>query len=787
MRRYRNMLILKILKNDFLRKKSRTIIVFAFIMLSSMLVAGGTNLIVELVNSINFLFVKADAPHFVQMHSGGIDQGEIDRFTESLIMIREQQTVEMLTIDSDALFIGDSILPEENSIMDISFVKQNSLFDFLLDMNNQIIDVSPGEIAVPVYFMQQYNLHSGDNVRIKNQTLDKKFIISDFARDAQMNPSIIHSKRFLVHEDDYELLSSHFPEKEYLVEFLLTDPVRLPEFADAYKSSGLPDKGPSVDYVLFKTLNALTDGISAGVIIVLSILLMIIALLCLRFIILAAIEEDYKEIGVMKAIGITSGDIKKIYLLKYTALGAAASLSGYLASLIMNRYLLSNILLFTGRAPKSILQHLLPFTGAVLVSMTVLFSCMIILRRFSRINAVEALRFGDTGELLKNRRFMPLNMNKILDINVFLGIRDVARRFKMFTLLAFVFFFCSCFIIIPLNFMTTIKSPSTISYMGIGKSDIRIDLRQSGDIAERFADLVSYIASDPDVEVYSPHVTSGFTTLQSDGSTETINIETGDFLIFPLNFLEGRAPINENEIALSYLNSRGMGKKTGDTIIILEGGLEKALSVCGIYQDVTNGGRTARAVLPYNPENVIWYTVSLDLKNGVDIDKKISEYSSGPGAQARITDIEGYLDQTLGNTIDQLEKVTIIAIIAGLFVSVLITSLFFKMLIARDASQIAIMKSIGFTLKNIQLQYLAKALLLLLTGITAGAVFANTLGEDFVSLLWSFMGAAQIQFVIDPFLAYLLFPLLLMITVSVTTIISISQIKETSIIRMITE
>ena len=152
-----------------------------------------------------------------------------------------------------------------------------------------------------------------------------------------------------------------------------------------------------------------------------------------------------------------------------------------------------------------------------------------------------------------------------------------------------------------------------------------------------------------------------------------------------------------------------------------------------------------------------------------------------------MTDLDGYLAQTLGNTIGQLEKVTLIAIGAGLLVSVLMTALFLKMLIARDGSQIAIMKSLGFSLRNIRVQYLTKTLTLLAIGIVLGTIFANTAGQRLVSLLWAFMGAAQISFVIDPLQAYVLLPVLLILTISITTIFSITGIKDTNIIQMITE
>lgn len=776
-------MIIKIIKKDFFRKKSITIAVFSFILISALLAASGTSLIVELLHSLNSLFEISKAPHFVQMHSGKMDQTNIEEWSKENKLIQKQQTVKMITIDGSGLFLGNSQKSEKNSIMDISFVKQNQSFDFLLNLKNEIIQLNPDEIAVPIYFRQRNHLKIGDRVTVKNQTFNKSFRVVGFLRDAQMNPSIVHSKRFLVSKTDFTTLENHFPEKEYLIEFLLNDIRELEKFSRDYLSSGLPKKGPSVDYNLFKVLNALTDGIVAGVIIVLALLLMTIGILCLGFTILATIEEDYKEIGVMKAIGIGKNYIKRIYLSKYILMSIFASILGYLVSIFLSHLLSSNILLYNGSAQKSFLQHFVPVIAIIIISLIVVFSCSLVLRRFNRISAVEALRSGNTGEALNMGKLFKLGRTKVLNVNTFLGLKDVIQRIKMFAQPGFVFFFCSFLIIVPVNFLTTIESPDFVRYMGIGKSDIRIDLHHSDHIVKRFQSMINYIDKDSDVKQYSPLVTARYTMIGEYGIPEKINIETGDFSLFPLVYLNGKAPQKNNQIALSYLNSKELGKSVGSDIVLLIEGNEKKMSVCGIYQDVTNGGRTAKSVLKYAPEDVLWYTISLNLKPNAIISDKVSEYSK-LFYPSRITDLKGYLNQTLGNTIEQIRNVTIVAVVISIIVSILIVLLFFKMLIAKDSAQIAIMKSIGFSLRDIRTQYLMKALLLLGIGIIGGIIFSNTIGQSIISALWSFMGASQIKFVTNPVLAYLFVPLALMLSVWVATIISIRDIQNISISEM---
>lgn len=299
------------LRKDFRRNKSLTITLFLLVSLSALLVASGSNLITELFHSMNAQLTKSKAPHFVQMHAGEIDQAAIDRFTANNKLVKQQQTVEMLNIDGLNLYLADAANPESTSVMDHCFVTQNEKMDILLDMENKKLQINKGEIAVPIYYMQHKNMKIGDKVTIRDGTFEMAFTVVDFVRDIQMNPSIIHSKRFVISDSDWQGLKSNVGEIEYLIEYELLDTSKLTQFRNNYQASNLPKLGPTLDHQLFKMINAITDGILAAVVLLVSFLLSLIAIFSLRFTILAAIEEDYREIAVMKAIGIGHRDIKK--------------------------------------------------------------------------------------------------------------------------------------------------------------------------------------------------------------------------------------------------------------------------------------------------------------------------------------------------------------------------------------------------------------------------------------------------------------------------------------------
>lgn len=333
-------------------------------------------------------------------------------------------------------------------------------------------------------------------------------------------------------------------------------------------------------------------------------------------------------------------------------------------------------------------------------------------------------------------------------------------------------------IVVPVNFLYTIQSPKFVNYMGTGKSDIRIDLQQTENIEKRFKDVISYLRNADEVEKYAAFVTSTFKMVNADGTQENLNVEVGDFTQFPIEYLQGMEPKNENEIALSYMNANELKKNVGDEIVLFVDGKEKALTISGIYQDVTNGGKTAKASFSYNKENILWYVVNVDLNSNVDLQEKVKEYKQNFHS-AKITDTGNYLSQTLGETIKQLRLVTQAAILIAILISVLITAMFIKMLLAKDSSQILIMKSIGFSNEDIRMQYITRSIVIVLIGILTGICIAATFGEMLVSWLGSFMGAGHIKFVVNPIVSYVICPAILFISVTATTLFSSFTMKQT--------
>ena len=200
-----------------------------------------------------------------------------------------------------------------------------------------------------------------------------------------------------------------------------------------------------------------------------------------------------------------------------------------------------------------------------------------------------------------------------------------------------------------------------------------------------------------------------------------------------------------------------MNKKVGDAITIIIDDHETTLTVCGIYSDVTNGGKTAKAVFTDDSADTMWSVISAQLSDPALLDQKVVEYADR-FTFAKVSDVDEFIRQTYGETISGIGKASLVATIIALVITLLITLLFMRMLVAKDCFAIAVMKAFGFRNLDIKTQYLARSFFVLVVGIVLGTLLANTLGEILVGAVIASFGAASFNFIVNPWYSYLLSP-----------------------------
>lgn len=760
----------KLIINDIKKSKLISITITAFILLAAMLTSLAAILSVSLFTSIDSMMENAVTPHFLQMHSGGINRQQLLNFADKQGNVQDFQVSSFLNIEGAEIAIGESSLA--GSIQDNGLSVQSERFDFLLGLDGNIIRPAEGEIYVPLYYMKNGQANIGDSVVIHGIG----FKVAGFLRDSQMNASMISSKRFLVNESDFKKMKE-FGKQEYLIEFRLTAPSAVSSFEEAYLAAGLPANGPpAITYSLFKMANAIDDGIMIAVLMLTSILVIIVGFLCIRFTLLAKVEDDYREIGVLKAIGLRTRSIKQLYLAKYGALAGTACIVGFVLSLFLKEPFLENIRLYMGESDSSGLGLVLGMLGALIIFFVVMLYVNSVLRRFKKLSAAQAIRFGAPQEKTKATRGFRLSESRIISPNIFLGIKDILSRKKLYVTMLMVLIISSFLMIVPQNIYNTISQRNFMAYMGIGECDMRVDIQQTDNIAGKTEELASFMAQDSEIKEYAVLKSYMFDMPMKDGTVGKLKVELGDHSVFPIKYSIGRAPQSKSEIAISKFVAEDLGISLNDKIVLIVDNQKKALTVCGVYSDITNGGKTAKAIFDISDGNILWSIIPVKLHSGVDVHGKVVEYKNRL-SYAKVADIDEYIKQAFGGITDAVQKASYASIAAAAILTMLVTLLFMKMLLTKDRYSIAVLKSLGFKTAEIRVQYLAKAFAVLIVGILIGTILANTLGEFVGAGLIASFGASTFRFVVNPIFAYLFSPVLMAMCVGFATWLSISGIS----------
>ena len=783
----------RMIVRDFRRNRGVTVILVVLMMLSVVLATASAGTLVRLVGASSDLMERADAPHVVQLHVGPYDQEQVDAWAAERPEVAHHQTMTLLGIDGANLFF-DGVVQTDN-IQQNSLVVPNTERDLLLDLENEpITAVEAGAILLPVIYQVEAGLEVGDPVVITAPDgFVKELTIAGFARDSIMNPAVSSSKRLAVSPVDLAEVAAHTGETEQLIEFWLAEPgTQSAAFQKVYQDSEMPAAGQMVDSAAFLMFSMIGDGMVAAVVILVAALLLVVGLLCLRFSFLTAAEQDYREIGVLKAIGVPGRGVKRIYLTKYAVLAGIATLLGLPIGLALTPLLTRNITRYMGSVP-SIWNWVAPVLAALAVLTVLVLFVLVLLHRFNKISAVTALSAGSTGR--QSRARMRLHRSRT-PVQFRLGLMDVVGRAPTYLLLFLVFAVSAFIIIVPISSASTASAPGFINYMGTGQVDLRIDLRHSEPAsAQQFAGAVEELEADPEVTEVVPMVTTRNDTVDADGNSVGLYVENGDHTLLPLTYAEGRAPADGTEIALSLLAMNQSGRQVGDTLPVQVGTEVRELAVVGSYQDITTGGKTAKSVLPTDADDVMWYTVGVELAPGADRGAKVAAYSDQL-APAKVADIEQWRIQTLGPIAQQITVTAVVSAVVALALAALMTALFTRMLLARDAGQIAVQRAVGADDQGLRRQYLTRVLLVLLLGVLVGTVAANTLGEGLFNLMFEglFGGfeslgqkTSRIAFVVSPLLTYLLLPGALLAAVAVTTSASSRSISDARISTLTTE
>lgn len=784
---------LKLLKNDFRKNPWNNGILLLFITLAAVITVIVTLMLTQLFTSISSMYETANPPHFLQMHKGDFSKSDLDEFNSGYNGIRHWQTLPMITVYGDEIMVSGKEGKQfslADCRLDISFVRQNEGYDVLLNENREPLAMKPGEIGVPVILLDEFDITIGDTVTLCSSGISKEFTVNAYVYDGQMNSTLCSSTRFLISDSDFNALQGNAGETEYLMEAWFADSAQASDYQTAYEQSSknLPKNGQAITYTMIFLLSALTDLLMAVVFLLAGMLLIVIALVCLRYAVFAELEDDMREIGTMKAMGISKKGISGLYLGKIRILTMTGCILGFVLGKPGASMMTSHISRTFGNQPSSAMGRILSILAAVLVYGIILLFARKILSRLDQATVTDLLvtekGFGQKAKVKDG-----LRRSKRLPVNLLLGLHEVRHGYGIiFCLLLIV----SLLITVPLRTVQTMKDDEFVTYMGSSVCDLLLEVEQGEDVEQRnqiAESLLQTAAKQGTVERINVLRRVRLQAVrEEDDKNVGIHIDTGKSAGTGLKYLDGENPKTERQIALSYLMAQELDKVVGSTLEIVAGGEVWAFTVSGIYQDVTSGGRTAKTVCTFPEEAAEKYSYEITLSASAP-DHFAADLRGQLGGGYSVENMEEFLRQTLGGVTTQVWQASFVVLIIGICLTVLITALFLKLRFAREGAALAAKKAMGVPFTAVRAQELIPILIAGGFGTVCGTLFAELFGDKLISGLFGMlgMGLKKIVFVGAPMWQYLAVSAILLTTIGIVTVGICTQIRKLDVAGYINE
>lgn len=788
----------RILKRDLKRKKTMNFILLLFILLSSMFLASSANNLRAILGAVEHFIEVSNVPDLFVMALSQAGQDEIGDFIKQSKYVASYEIQDSITItDNGQIEIlsrkeESADNPKYEQTNTLSVQADNGRFMKVFDENGKELHLKRGEIALTKLEAENNHLQKGDRIAITIGNIRKEYTIAAITKDAVFGTSFMGFKRNIISTEDFEEYKEQ--EQQVLTKVYCINYKDKEAFQREYKLhkfnviSGVEKSLIPMCYVM--------DMLMSGILIIVSICLILIAFLVLKFTISFTMQEDYKEIGIMKAIGLKNWDIKKIYMVKYLGLSVVGSFLGFLLSIpfqaLMLNQVVVNVVVEAG-------EQRLPINlaASIFVVAMVLLFCNHCTNRVRKISAIEAIRSGSSGETY-HKKGMELSRHKRMRLPLFLACNDVRKQKRQFVVLWLSFILGTMLLLLPLIGATTLESDNIIYSFGVWKSDLYMEdgmenilISMGKDGVAKMQDHMKEIQ-----EVLRQHGIQAQLGTQIGFNYSVYSEEPQDaeicLVMQPvgewdqhLTMLNGREPENPDEIAITEITAEELKVSIGDSIYLCFQDGDRPYLITGTYQTMLNMGKGIRLSKNAEPDyeylsGKLAYQIALEQpEQKADAVKVLQECF----LDCKIYQGREWIDKMCGldSIAGQLHTVMMLITMVVLGINALLTVLLVRTFLSRERSDIALMKSMGFQSRTIKEWQLLRILLVLALAILTGTILAHLLAPYTVGEAFGMMGAKKMRLTIDPIKGYLLYPMLLFMVTGCAAWLSTGGIRQIDI------
>lgn len=783
-------MIWRILKKDLRRKRVINFIILVFVTLSTMFAASSVNNIITVTNGLGNYFEKAGMSDYFIATQGVGESSDEDAVTKKLSGLGSVKNVRIesavFTMQDKMMKDGEYLLTNTNAY--ILMADDEAELNYFDSDNNVIKKVENGKAYITASMANSAGLEIGDRFIYKPLGKEYEFEYAGPLKDALFGSDFMGDPRFIISREDYDEIMSEEGMEPYKGLIILVDTDDISDFENEM---------PIIEGTLFKAPQSmikkayLMSMLVAGMLLAVSVCLIGIALVVLRFTIRFTLEEEFREIGVMKAIGLKNGSIRNLYLVKYFGISVIGAATGLFLSIPFGNMMLKSVsdnMNMVG--DNTFLVSVICSVGVVALIMLFCFTCT---HKVNKLSPIDAVRSGQTGERFHRNGLLRLGRSKLPTAS-FLALNDVLSSPKQYAIITAVFTLLMLMIMLLANMANTLSSDKLMFLFGIDKKDIYIadfnnaievvgmDEGGEEELVKKCREVEEILADNDmpanvtiEALILAP-VTHGDKHAQIN-FVKNCQTRASDY-----QYTEGTPPQAEDEIALSILAAESVDAGIGDTVTVTVNGEEKDFIVTALFQSFIQTGSCGRfsELTDTSKMKIAGYTSFIvdfdDDPSDKEIDSRIERLKDIFDTD-EIVNTEQFVKDTTGAA-DVIRSIKNMVIIISVLICLLITLLMERSFISREKAEIALMKAVGFKGRFISLSHTLKFTICAI----AAAVIASAATYPFTKLvsdpIMGFMGAVSgTEYKIVPVEIFVVYPLIIIAAAAAGTFITTVFIK----------
>ena len=771
---------LNILKKELKRKRAMNVVLLLFIILATMFVSSSVNNIINVTTALDSYFEMANVPDYFAATMNKNLSVDIDETVRGASAVDSYATENVLFLSSDNLIFEDADISVKGGT---NLVHSDICMNYFLPDGSILKTVGPGEFYMTEGKADALGVDVGDKLTIELNGVSREFVLADKIKDALFGSNQVSFTRYIISEEDFNyFLSAENTEKYYGGTFVYiyssNMETALPQIKPLVDNSALAGDRAFVEFCY------IFDMIVVGFMLVVSIILIIIAFVVLRFTIFFTLSEEFREIGVMKAIGIGNFKIRGLYLVKYMGLSVIGAAIGLVLGFPFGEMLMSvssQTIIVGNQSP--ILVNIL---CAVLVVVVILLFCYGCTGKVKKMTPIDAIRNGQTGERFRKKSVMSLGKSK-LPATSFLALNDIVSSPKRYSIITLTFFLCLSLLLILSATVTTMNSDSLASTFGWADCDIYLDSKMymeciyedGHEKLEKHLDEMEQILAENGIpaKCYQEMM---FTLPVSFGENESnICIYQGTGSTMDMyEYTAGTAPQNTDEIAITRISADKLNANIGDTVTIKTIDGDKEYIISAFFQSMNMQGSGIRL----HSDEYINY---VQAQGGVNTQITFTDNPDSKEIEERMEEIQRIFPdyeniQTCAEAVadmvgvaDTLAAVKTLIVILTIVLVALITVLMERSFIAKEQGEIALMKAVGTGHGKVYAYHALRFLFVGIITVIIGEIFAIPLTHLCIDPIFKMMGMElAVNYVINPVEMYLIFPVVILVTTTVSAFLT---------------